>query len=381
MFHDIRLTRGIPRLLRTLLERPDLADRVRRFSNYTEYTDSSLSQEFIPTLFDNLAARFGLDDVSTELREWMHQIRVDAFERELWMLEMTVALLNKVTAVFVTIPASDFEHKFVFGKLFMKSVTMSSVKRLFISRHGHSNCKLDLGCLGNFLGMMPHLERLDVNFCGGATQFLPLYELRSLILNQSIISAASLKRLVMSCPKLERFEYCGPRAQSNVGDVLDFTWEEMQRILALRKNTLKHVNAGFHNFMLPYYTLRGEFGSFAEFKALEKLLVEVFSLDPVGDFADLLPESLTLLGIRYIQEEWKGVEQLANAVKSGRFSQLKKVVLDLGQGEFEVARKQLDIAGIACVIYEYRPHPFGILFHVSSICLIVLFEHLTGNDD
>lgn len=59
---------------------------------------------------------------------------------------------------------------------------------------------------GNFLGMMPRLERLDVNYCGGATQFLSLYELRSLIFDQSNISAASLKRLVMSCPKLERFE-------------------------------------------------------------------------------------------------------------------------------------------------------------------------------
>jgi hypothetical protein len=35
------------------------------------------------------------------------------------------------------------------------------------------------------------------------------------------------------------------------------------------------------------------------------------------------------------------------------------VVLDLGQEEFEMARKQLDIAGIACVRYDYRHHPFG----------------------
>lgn len=207
MFHDIHLSRGILRLLRTLLERPDLAGQVRRFSN-EPYTDSPLPEEFHPMLFETLAARFGLDDTSKEFHEWGHQILVNAFEREIWMLEMTVALLNKVTALFLTIPADSFEHKFVFGKLFMKSVTMSSVKRLFLSHHDHrnSNRKLDLGCLGNFLGMMPHLERLDVNYCGGATQFLPLYELRSLIFDQSNISTASLKRLVMSCPKLERFE-------------------------------------------------------------------------------------------------------------------------------------------------------------------------------
>jgi hypothetical protein len=71
---------------------------------------------------------------------------------------------------------------------------------------GTTDCKIDLGRLGNFLGMMPHLERLDVRFCGGITQFVPLSELRSLNFCQSNISAASLKRLIMSCPKLERFE-------------------------------------------------------------------------------------------------------------------------------------------------------------------------------
>ncbi|KAM0515824.1 hypothetical protein ACHAPE_005903 [Trichoderma viride] len=207
MFHDIHLSRGISRLLRTLLERPDLASQVRRFSN-DQYTDSSSVDELYPTLLNTLIARFSLDDAWNEYGNWISEISLDDFEREIGMLEMTVALLNKATALSLTIPADDFEYKCVFGKLFMKSSTMSSVRRLFLSHNDHSNSnrKLDLGCLGNFLGMMPCLERLDVSYCWGTTQFLPLYELRSLIFDQSNISAASLKRLVMSCPKLERFE-------------------------------------------------------------------------------------------------------------------------------------------------------------------------------
>lgn len=205
MFHDVNPRRGILPLLRTLLERPDLAGLVRSFSN-DRCTESPVIRESFGTLFENLAARFSVHDAFTWFDKWMPQVWVAPFERELWMLEYTTALLPKVTALFITVPARRGEKGFVFGKLFMKSVTMSSVKRLFLSHFDYRGCKLDLGCFGNFLGMMPHLERLDVNFCGDVTQFLPLYELRSLHFSQSNMSPLSLKRLVTSCPKLERFE-------------------------------------------------------------------------------------------------------------------------------------------------------------------------------
>lgn len=205
MFHDVHPSGSIVPLLRTLFERPDLADLVRSFSN-DRCTRSPVIGATFRALFVDLAVRFRLDDDSTQFNMWMQKICADGFERELWLLELTVALLCKAIAVFITVPARRGETEFALGKLFKKSVTMSSVKRLFLSYHDYRDCKLDLGCLGNFLGMMPCLERLDVTFCGGTTQFLPLYELRSLNFAQSNMSAASLKRLVMSCPKLERFE-------------------------------------------------------------------------------------------------------------------------------------------------------------------------------
>ncbi|UKZ71332.1 uncharacterized protein TrAtP1_012292 [Trichoderma atroviride] len=205
MFHDVHPIGGTLPLLRTLFERPDLADLVRNFSN-DRCTESPVTINIFRTLFVPLAAQFNLHDASGLFDNWLQKIWVNVFERELWMLEFTVALLPWVTALFITVPARRGETKFVLGKLFAKSVTLSSVRYLYLSHHDYRNCKLNLGCLGDLLGMMPRLERLDVNFCGGTTQFLPLYELRSLNLAQSNMTAASLKRLVMSCPKLERFE-------------------------------------------------------------------------------------------------------------------------------------------------------------------------------
>lgn len=205
MFHDVNPRRGILPLLRTLLVRPDLAGLVRNFSN-DRCAESPITRESFGPLFESLVARFSVWGAFAWFDKWLPQVWVDPFERELWILEYTAALLTKATALFITVPARKGETGFVFGKLFMKAVTMSSVKRLFLSHFDYRGCKLDLGCFSNFLGMMPHLERLDVNFCGDVTQFLPLSELRSLHFAQSNMSPLSLKRLITSCPKLERFE-------------------------------------------------------------------------------------------------------------------------------------------------------------------------------
>lgn len=169
------------------------------------------------------------------------------------------------------------------------------------------------------------------------------------------------------------------------------------KILARRKSTLKHVDAAFHDYYprlgdswhgLPrphakasYFSIRGCFGSFHEFEALEKLLVRVPCLGPFTDFTLLLPASITSLGLRHVPKEWNGVEKLADAVRSGRFPQLKKVVLDMEEDEFDVARMQLNIAGVTCVSYDSAHRPFGRSIPSKCICFVVLFEHLTGNDD
>lgn len=136
-------------------------------------------------------------------------------------------------------------------------------------------------------------------------------------------------------------------------------------MLAQRKSTLKHVNIGFHNYFARVdggeEWGEGHVHSFIEFHALEKLLVRLSSFDSglVAKLVDLLPESLTLLGLRDIPDGWDGVEKLADAVRNGRLPRLKKAVLDLGRDEFEVARALLGAAGVTCVRYDYDYHPFG----------------------
>jgi hypothetical protein len=149
----------------------------------------------------------------------------------------------------------------------------------------------------------------------------------------------------------------------------------MQKMLEQRKSTLKYMNAAFHSQFSPFehdhLLWRGHLSSFVKFNALEELLVRVPDISLVDGLIHLLPESLTLLGLRDVPKGWDGVEILADAVKDGRFPQLKKVVLGFQDDfiledmfgldqeefeEFEVARAQLDTAGVACERY-HDPHP------------------------
>ncbi|KAK1239026.1 hypothetical protein MKX08_006087 [Trichoderma sp. CBMAI-0020] len=327
MFHDVHPSGGILPLLWTLLKRPDLADLVRNFGN-DRSTESPVGIEMFRTLFVPLAARFSLHDASGLLDSWMQKIWANVFERELWMLEFTLALLPKVTALFITVPARRGETEFVLGKLFMKSAAMRSVKRLYLSHHDYRKCRLDLGCVGDLLGMMPRLERLD--------------------------------------PRSEQHDGSELEEADHVlSETGAFRVVQPEAILAQRKSTLKHVNAGFHEY-LPFSRLgdnhremRGYFSSFAKFEALEELLVRVSRFRYVDDFTYLLPESLTLLGLRHVPEQWDGVSKLALAVRNGRFRQLKTVVLDLGQEEFEMARLWLNLAGVTCVEYDNSHCAFG----------------------
>jgi hypothetical protein len=229
---------------------------------------------------------------------------------------------------------------------------------------------MDLGHLGDFLGMMPCLESLEVNLCGGATQYLPLNELRSLVFTNANVSVASLRRLVSSCPKLERFEYRSPGGIRNIGDDGDeaereFSWGQAQRILYKRRKTLKHLNFGFPNFFHRLFDwpilLEDVLGSFRDFSALETLFVRVTSLRngegedvkamfpaSVEALVGVLPESLTVLGFCSLHAGWDGVDKLVQAIRRGHFPKLERVMLDQGKVEREVSRELLATVGVRC---------------------------------
>ncbi|KAL7921082.1 hypothetical protein ACQKWADRAFT_328091 [Trichoderma austrokoningii] len=348
MFHDVHPVNILP-LLRTLYARPELASLVQCFNNDLCMESWATEEDF--SLFRVLAGRFHLDGVD----EWMQKMRGHKFERQLWILEFTLALLPRVAALFITLPAGH-----VPGGLFTNAaVTTSSVKRLSLYHADYKSCKIDLGRLGNFLGMMPRLERLDVNFCGGITQSLPLHELRSLNFAQSNISAASLRRL------------CSPGPRRSIDDKADeqageCTWDEMLRILAMRKSTLKHMDIGYHKYFPHIDGRRGivmpsHLDIFARFDALEKLFLpmNIFPFNLDRNFSAMLPKSLTVLGLRNVPHFWNGVLVLATAVKQGRLPRLRKVVVDLDPGTLEKTLPWLTLVGMTCERYDSGRHPFG----------------------
>jgi hypothetical protein len=126
MFHEVKPRWDVLPFLRALAKRPDLARAVRSFSN--EVSTQSRVAEGDFELFEQLADHFHLHEVE----KFMERMRTDKEERELWILEFTLALCSQATALFIMIPTYSTEYESVLGKLFMNSVTMSSVKRLFL---------------------------------------------------------------------------------------------------------------------------------------------------------------------------------------------------------------------------------------------------------
>ncbi|KAL7786749.1 hypothetical protein V8C37DRAFT_391585 [Trichoderma ceciliae] len=369
LYHDIHAGDMMP-LLRTVIARPDLAAQIRGLCNNESEVSRPLAEDLM--MLEAEARRLGIRDED----KWVELMLNDDTERGIWLLELTLSHLPNAEALTITLP---YGYEYGFGNLFKRSVVMGSVKRLSLCHWDNDGCAVDLGRLGDFLAMMPCLESLEVNLCGGATQHLPLAELRSLVFTQSNISAASLKRLVSSCPKLESFEYWSPGMLRSIGEAdeeAEFTWGQAQRILHQRRKTLKHLNLEFGNAFVNLATepLRAEdyLGSLRDFEGLEILLVRTTSFG-VGDedgnvplfpasaqhLVDMLPGSLTILGFCGSHEQWHGAERLAQAIREGHFAKLQRVLLDQGEQDLGVSREILATVGVVCEKYDYVYHSFS----------------------
>ncbi|PNP47126.1 hypothetical protein THARTR1_10631 [Trichoderma harzianum] len=229
----------------------------------------------------------------------------------------------------------------------MESVTRLSLNPWVI-------CDFDLGQMGDYLAMMPCLERLKVIDCAKVTQKLPLASLRSLTFHYSDHSDGhmeenSLQNIVDSCPKLEhldlgftwRMEGSGAAAGSE-----PLTWSQAQRILHPRRETLKHLKLEFNKtpwgFTSPRPVRQEEYlSSFREFKALESLWVRTVGFgskenlgkaptfpENVQHLVGMLPESLTRICFCGTHPEWDGLLVLAKAISEGHLPKLKKVMVE-----------------------------------------------------
>ncbi|KAK4061961.1 hypothetical protein Trihar35433_9561 [Trichoderma harzianum] len=357
-------------LLRTIIARPDLAARVRRF-----YIIDMMNSEFSAEDVEMLRAEARRHKIG-KCDEWLQTIKDHEYDSQLRLLELTLARLPKLETLYIQEPGR-YRTKL---NVSLKALTeMPSITNLELCIHENT----DLGRMHDFISMLPRLEKLTVELCGKISQHLPLSELRSVVLCESYISVASLQNLVSSCPKLEHFEYYDGDLGLSVEDesqmdFASFTWGQAQRILHARRETLKALNFEFgpDYLAIPREPLGEDdyLHSFHDFDKLETLWVRTTSFGTDDDEKDvplfpqdvqelvkMLPPSLICLGFSGSHKNWDGVKTLANAIRGGHFQRLKKVVLEQEQAEFQKSCEILAAVGVVCKQFEmgrywYFPH-------------------------
>lgn len=368
LFHNINPKDLLP-LLRTIIERPDLAVHIRGFSNHDSKT-SLPSNDDVERL-EAAARRLGID----RGEGWLKEIQIDEVARYTWPLDFILSHIPYIVAMYLVLPNISEEKEL--GNLIEGKVVMPHVRCLYVTDGDHEDGMVNLGDMCALLAMMPNIQKLDVYHCEGATQHIPLAELRSLSITTANIGVSSLRRIVESCPKLESFEYEGSTRERYIEtDELEITWGEAQRILHQRRTTLKHLN---FEFGIDYLDLREEPmmledhpGSFRDFDKLETLFVRTTSLGAqwsfeetptfpatVQDLVDMLPESLTLLAFCGRHCRWRGLEKLAQAIRDGHFPKLTTVLVEQEGEDFNESRADLAAVGVVCIEYEDNRTCFG----------------------
>ncbi|EHK17148.1 uncharacterized protein TRIVIDRAFT_226991 [Trichoderma virens Gv29-8] len=358
LHHTVTPWNMIP-FVRTIIARPDLASQVRQL-NTNEVNESEPFQRDIK-ICQAEARRLNIRD-RNELARTLLDNRITYYHL---LLELALALLPNVTKLSLMMPfGTDYQSE----DFFKLPVAMKFVSSLVLLPQE----PVDLGHLRSFLAMLPRLERLEIEACQCITQPLPLAELRSLIIERSGMGAASLQMIVRSCPKLEHFGYNdweGHYPPWYSGDEEDAcSWGSVQRILRLRKTTLKHLNIAFgraDDFDYDMSDPAVYLGSFREFARLETLwvLTTSFGIDgdrnpsfpeDVQDLVDMLPESITCLAFCGDHKNWHGIKTLALAVQQGYFPNLKHVAVEQVETEFEESRKELATLGVSCTSLYQR---------------------------
>ncbi|PTB62546.1 hypothetical protein BBK36DRAFT_1087766, partial [Trichoderma citrinoviride] len=330
--------------LRTIMVRPDLAAQVRSFRHDLD-SNINYEAEDPDTIFDPWINQ-------PRRKNWLSQFEgiesLDEFGIRRWLIESILTRLPNARQLFIDVP---LYRRSTLGTL----VDFSSVTRLVFMPPIH----LGRGYLRDFLSTMPYLEELALAVLGNGSEFLHLPELRFLELFGYDIGAETLMAIIGSCPKLERFGFYGEPGLEN------FRWDQVQRILHQRRETLKHLKfRAIPYFLDEDYEVMSDRGSFRGFDGLETLYMnaESFNTEGAKDFealfpifpadvvemVDLLPESLLCLGFYDLRCQWKGIDVLAQAIREGHFPRLKTVYLTLEGADLEESRSILAAVGVAC---------------------------------
>ncbi|PNP47127.1 hypothetical protein THARTR1_10632 [Trichoderma harzianum] len=351
LYHHATPGNMVP-FVRTLIERPDVAAQVRILFTDEAHRDSKLDTDI--EIFQAEAQRLNHGNRN----KWTREMLDDVIEYHHRLFELAIALLPNVKQITLLVPSKPQQE---LDELFGAPVALKSVRSLTV-------LPLELVDFGRFkciLAMMPRLERLQIEECHCITQALPLAELRTLIITESGISTGSLRNIIQSCPKLEHFEYHD--WARDYPEYLDFeeecTWGLAQCILQSRKKTLKHLNFIFRVNCRMDDDLKPEdyLDSFRDFDGLETLWVLPISfgtadtqsgapifLRDVQDLVDMLPQSLTCLGLSCMHEDWQGIKILALAIEQGYFPKLKQVMVEQIDSDYDESCRILAPLNVSC---------------------------------
>lgn len=348
LYHDVDPKALMP-FLRTLMARPDLAARVRSFSN-----SRSGASEF--TAEDRLLIQAGATAAGITLPpEWADSTSrlsdrglVDGL-----ITDHLLACLPRLAQLHHT--KGRYQ---VLGRLLEPAgLVLDSLQRLELGLWDNEavfSLKADRNA--TLLTAAPNLQCLKVHLCVYVEPGLPFQNIRLLRITNGCLSESSLQNLVSACPKLEAFGY-------------DRTWQDWfggeeispgsaQRILRTCKDTLRCLNLDFGSYYLDECEGRAWWGeeyfeSFRDFQVLERLVISPVwirgSKVPGNDaLVSILPESICTLSIPCDGGDGllHGLVKVAVAVAQGRLPHLKEVQFDILAGAHEDIAQSCALAGV-----------------------------------
>ncbi|EHK17147.1 uncharacterized protein TRIVIDRAFT_226990 [Trichoderma virens Gv29-8] len=353
LYRDVKPHKLGP-FLRTIIARPDLAAQVRCFNFFYRWVRiNPLSNEEVKELRAKAKSLNIEESMYSQIRRLRKRHNRTVHEKFhcLRILELSVALLPNMTTLNLEMQVMDKSDEIPHALIAV--VQMESVKRIWFD----AGQLFNLGASKNFFAMMLYLEELKILKCGRVTEPLSLSRIRSLSLTQSCISKTSLQTLINSCPELECFRYIQwGKFHSGIDYGPHFTWGQAQRILQLRRTTLKQIELDFeracHDKIFPLAP-EDYYDGFKNFDRLEKLslqttrfgtkdedgkgLIPKFPAD-VQDLIAKLPMSLTSITFFGSHKDWNGIRVLAEATKQGYFPRLKEVMAEQKEEDLEYKR-------------------------------------------
>jgi hypothetical protein len=275
---------GYVALVRTIVQRPDLAHHVRHL-RYEEWT--SIGRNGAPTLdnlsfddirlFRNCADSYAIDGGLAP--NWMDNDSValpapDAYapgtrlerEREAVLSALMVARCPNLEELVTT---TRFDDE---GFFFSRPGSLPRLRTLWVA-HYDDEFGSGFENMATLLAAAPNLSRVDARQIAGADDLPPTTAIRELSLGDSNLEQDDLARLLAACPQLESFVY---DCNSSMTQGFQFTPHEAQETLvtSLCARKLRVLHMDLSGASYAFEDPGDVMDSLASLKVLETLVLD-----------------------------------------------------------------------------------------------------------